>query len=69
MHRHTGGDFNAKDYRTWAGSVLVLERLRCAKVGGLGVVAAEVVAESGNNMATCRQYYIHLAIIEACQAG
>ncbi|VFT07558.1 DNA topoisomerase [Pseudomonas aeruginosa] len=58
-----------KDYRTWAGSALALERLRRAEADGLGAVVAEVAAELGNSVAICRQCYIHPAIIEAYQAG
>ena len=45
LRRHTGEDFSAKDYRTWAGSALALERLRRAEADGLGAVVAEVAAE------------------------
>ncbi|MCS9375560.1 DNA topoisomerase IB, partial [Pseudomonas aeruginosa] len=69
LRRHTGEDFSAKDYRTWAGSALALERLRRAEADGLGAVVAEVAAELGNSVAICRQCYIHPAIIEAYQAG
>jgi DNA topoisomerase-1 len=72
-----GEDFTAKDFRTWAGTVLAARALR-----GLGpfasqahakrnvVNAVESVAEKlGNTRAICRQCYIHPAIIEAYLDG
>ena len=71
----TGSDFTAKDYRTWAGSVLALAGL--VKLEWETVtearrhVAATIKAVSGllrNTPAVCRKCYVHPAIVEAFEA-
>ena len=69
-----GDDFTAKDFRTWAGSVLASMSLRqhlghasakrCVKR-----VIEEVAARLGNTAAICRKCYIHPVIIEAFLSG
>ena len=73
----TGADFTAKDFRTWAGTVLAAvalgklgasETKRQAKANikhAIGAVA-EVL---GNTPAICRQCYIHPAVLEAYLNG
>src|SRR5438876_2953521 len=73
----TGADFTAKDFRTWAGTVLAAvalgklgasETKRQAKTNikhAIGAVA-EVL---GNTPAICRQCYIHPAVVEAYFQG
>jgi DNA topoisomerase-1 len=69
----TGQDFTAKDFRTWAGTVLAAQELTdtgpCSSEtdGKRKVVAAvkRVAARLGNRAATCRKYYIHPAVFEA----
>ncbi|PYJ94759.1 MAG: DNA topoisomerase I [Verrucomicrobia bacterium] len=73
----TGADFTAKDFRTWAGTVLAAvalgklgasETKRQAKTNikhAIGAVA-EVL---GNTPAICRQCYIHPAVLEAYLNG
>jgi len=70
------GDFTAKHYRTWAGSVMALEWFRAMpRAGGQEARAAVVevtraVAQRlGNTPAVCRACYIHPAIIEAYLEG
>jgi DNA topoisomerase-1 len=73
----SGGDFTAKDFRAWAGSVHALATLvstekpqsdseiqRC-------VVAAvdEVAGELRNTRAVCRKFYVHPRVIEAFESG
>ena len=73
----SGNDFTAKDFRTWAGSVLALRALRerpqfgSAAEGKRNVVAAvEAVAQTlGNTKAVCRKSYIHPALIDAYLDG
>ena len=73
----TGQHFTAKDFRTWAGSVLACDLLR-----GMGsfengsqakknVVAAirAVAAKLGNTPAVCRKCYVHPAVLEAYLGG
>ncbi|VCU71388.1 Eukaryotic DNA topoisomerase I, catalytic core [Pigmentiphaga humi] len=70
------GDFTAKHYRTWAGSVMALECLRkmpCAQGQAARRAVAEVVKavarRLANTPAVCRTCYIHPAIIEAYLRG
>jgi DNA topoisomerase-1 len=69
-----GGDFSAKDFRTWIGTV------EC--IGALGEPAAELVdvkkniaaalervaARLGNTPAICRKAYVHPAVLETYTA-
>jgi DNA topoisomerase-1 len=73
----TGEDFTAKDFRTWAGTVLAAVAL--GKLGGSETKqqaksnikhAVGAVAEIlGNTPAVCRQCYIHPAVLEAYLNG
>jgi len=73
----SGREVTAKDFRTWAGTMLAAAALR--KLGPAGserqakanIVAAvdEVANRLGNTRAVCRKYYIHPAILEAYSAG
>lgn len=73
----SGQDFTAKDFRTWAGTVLAARELfgagRCTSpsAGKRTIVAAvkNVARKLGNRPATCRKYYIHPAIIDAWSDG
>jgi DNA topoisomerase-1 len=66
-----GGDFSAKDFRTWGASVIALENMAKAaaahgKVKLKSVI--EPVAEAlGNTAAISRKSYVHPAIIEAAK--
>lgn len=72
----TGADFTAKDYRTWAGSVLALALLRerssenasDARRQVVEVIAA-VAHRLGNTPAVCRKCYVHPAVVDAFLAG
>lgn len=69
----SGQDFTAKDFRTWAGTVLAAEALReletfesNAQAKKNIVSAVERVAERlGNTKAVCRKCYIHPEIFSA----
>jgi DNA topoisomerase-1 len=73
----TGRDITAKDFRTWAGTMLVAEELR--KTGPAQtkreaerniVAAVDMTAKRlGNTRSVCRKYYIHPALIEAYLDG
>jgi len=73
----SGHDFTAKDFRTWAGTLLAIEELsaagpaRNATAVKKGVVNAvkRVARRLGNRPATCRKYYIHPAILESYDDG
>jgi DNA topoisomerase-1 len=72
----TGADFTAKDYRTWAGSVLALSVLRelqwepesDAKRQVVEMVK-NVARQLGNTPAVCRKCYIHPAVLDAFMLG
>jgi len=73
----TGQPFTAKDFRTWAGTVLAAREL--AAIGTFGsetegrrnlVSAIKAVAEQlGNTQAVCRKCYVHPAVVEAYLDG
>jgi DNA topoisomerase-1 len=78
----SGGDFTAKDFRTWGGTCLaanfLLEELQeqepedttaKAAKSALVDVVKNVACKLGNKPATCRKYYIHPAILESFTAG
>jgi len=72
----TAHDFTAKDFRTWAGTVLAAAALAghapsCSAQAHRQVSAMlrAVAARLGNTPAVCRKSYIHPAIFEAFQAG
>jgi DNA topoisomerase-1 len=73
----TGRDITAKDFRTWAGTMLAARELR-----GVGPAASRRAAERnivqvmdtvaerlGNTRAVCRKYYVHPAVLGAYLAG
>ena len=73
----SGGDFTAKDFRTWGGTTLAAQTL-----AGFDPAADEkeaeknvretiktVAAQLGNTVAVCRKYYIHPAVIEHYRDG
>jgi DNA topoisomerase-1 len=72
-----GGEFTAKDFRTWAGTVAAVEALHAMGPAGdagqadANVVAAvkEVAAALRNTPAVTRQFYIHPAVPEAYRDG
>jgi DNA topoisomerase-1 len=73
----SGQDFTAKEFRTWAGTLLAVAALRelgpaaTAREGkSLVLQAIDKVAEQLNNTrAVCRKYYVHPAVFETYLAG
>src|SRR6201994_4930474 len=73
----TGQHFTAKDFRTWAGSVLACDLLRefgpseTATEAKKNVVEAikQVAAKLGNTPSVCRKCYVHPAVLEAYLGG
>ncbi len=73
----SGGDFTAKDFRTWGGTCLaasfLLEKFAPSDdsitKSALVEVVKEVACKLGNKPATCKKYYIHPAIMECYSAG
>lgn len=77
LREATGDDVTAKDFRTWAGSVLAARAL--AESGPFeseaqakrNVVRAieQVAGQLGNTPAVCRQCYVHPAVLDAYLDG
>jgi DNA topoisomerase-1 len=79
LHQITGQHFTAKDFRTWAGTVLACTLLReceaCdapsqTKLKADVVQAIKSVAERlGNTPSVCRKCYVHPAVLESYLSG
>jgi DNA topoisomerase-1 len=77
LHELAGEEFTAKDFRTWAGTVLAaraLQEIRAfdTKVQAKrNIVAAieNVAKRLGNTKAVCRKCYVHPAVIDAYLDG
>jgi DNA topoisomerase I len=77
LREMSGEDFTAKDFRTWAGTVLAAKALAeiaaatsitAAKRNVLRAVES-VAKRLGNTKAVCRKCYIHPAILDAYMDG
>lgn len=71
-----GDDFTAKDFRTWAGTMLAAEaleqcRFETPKGAQKNIKAAilSVSSQLGNTVAVCRKSYIHPSILDAYPKG
>ena len=73
----SGQDFTAKDFRTWAGTLLAVAALtdvgewstqRQAKSNILRAID-QVAGQLNNTRAVCRKYYVHPAVFESYLAG
>ena len=77
LRQNTGRDITAKDFRTWAGTVLAVMALREAEGAGrtakpnkrLRAAIEHVAMRLGNTPAICRKCYIHPAVVSAYQDG
>jgi DNA topoisomerase I len=77
LREASGGDFTAKDFRTWAGTVLAYRALRALQPGDDERDARRNVVEAirqtagalGNTPAVARQSYVHPAVLEAYLDG
>lgn len=73
----TTEDFTAKDFRTWAGTLLVACALREIAVAATATAAKRNIVRAiecaadrlGNTKAVCRKSYVHPAVLEAYSAG
>ena len=73
----SGGPYTAKDFRTWAGTVLTAAALRDLGPAGTKtavkktiVAAIKATAEGlGNTPAVCRKCYIHPTVLTSYEAG
>ena len=67
----TGGDFTAKDFRTWAGTLNALRAFSALKPAASEseskkntlTVLDEVSRKLGNTRTVCRKYYVHPGVI------
>ena len=77
LRETTGEDFTAKDFRTWAGTVLAaaelarlgLEESEAEAKRKLAEAVRSVAARLGNSEAVCRSCYVHPAVIDGYLAG
>jgi DNA topoisomerase-1 len=77
LHRHTGLALSAKDFRTWGGTVKMVECLEAVlreepELAPEKVVkkAVKVVATGlGNTPTVCSKYYIHPQVVELFKSG
>jgi DNA topoisomerase-1 len=73
----TGEDFTAKDFRTWAGTVLAARALAAIEPydteaqakHNLSAAIEDVAKKLGNTRTVCRKCYIHPAIVDAYLDG
>lgn len=73
----SGRDVTAKDFRTWAGTVMAAASLHEAGVSetqaaakrAVKAVIAQAAEQLGNTVAICRKCYVHPAIVEAFMNG
>src|SRR6185436_6534932 len=73
----SGGDFTAKDFRTWAGTVLMAKALHVLDEQNPQAPARRKVDQAvravaaclGNTPSICRKSYVHPAVIESYIAG
>lgn len=73
----SGADFTAKDFRTWAGSVLALRELCGVEVASsasesrrlVNSAIEHVASELRNTVAVCRACYVHPAVVEGYLDG
>lgn len=77
LHEIGGRDFTAKDFRTWAGTVLTcaavleLEAFDSDTQARKNIIEAinTVASRLGNTRAVCRKCYVHPAVLDCYLAG
>lgn len=77
LRRITGERYSSKDFRTWGGTVLAIEKYEEAKreinennrKSLVPTLIKKVAGELGNTVAICREYYIHPAILDVVEKG
>ncbi len=77
LHTISGEEFTAKDFRTWAGTVLALRELSSLEAFESITQAKRNVVEAirtvsrslGNTLAVCRKCYVHPELINAYLDG
>ncbi len=77
MREIAGEEFTAKDFRTWAGTVLAARALRACPActspaearRQVVAVLADVARQLGNTPAVCRKCYVHPGVVAAYLDG
>jgi DNA topoisomerase I len=77
IRRAAGGEYTAKDFRTWAGTVIAAARFaelprpesKTAAAHAVCEVVKAVATELGNTPAVCRKSYVHPRVIDAFLDG
>lgn len=77
LRQITGQEFSAKDFRTWAGTVLAVQALQTFPAFTSTVQAKHYVSQAiaavakilGNTKSVCRKCYVHPHVIEAFLDG
>jgi DNA topoisomerase-1 len=77
LRRAAGRDVTAKDFRTWAGTLIVAEALAregpadSERAGERRIIRAidAAAAELGDTRAVCRACYVHPAVLESYRDG
>ncbi|QKG52564.1 DNA topoisomerase IB [Hymenobacter sp. BRD67] len=77
LHRYTGIALSAKDFRTWGGTVKMVECLESvlnsdtelAPDKAIRQATKEVAANLGNTPTVCSKYYIHPQVTELFKSG
>jgi DNA topoisomerase IB len=78
IKRHSGGDFTAKDFRTWNATVLAAVALaspeaaastRAARERRIGAAIKTVAAYLGNTPAVCRASYVDPRVLDRYRDG
>lgn len=77
IHRIAGNEFTAKDFRTWAASIIFFEMLmemgieEDPKQSSQNVIEAidKAALELGNTRAVCKKYYIHPFLVQSYENG
>lgn len=77
LHDHTGEEFTAKDFRTWAATVMAYHALceapeaetKKARQSHLKAAVETVAKRLRNTQSICRKSYVHPAVIAHWEAG
>ena len=77
LHRHTGLALSAKDFRTWGGTVKMVEFLEAvlreepdlAPEKVVKKAVKEVASGLGNTPTVCSKYYIHPQVVALFKSG
>ena len=77
LHQHTGLALSAKDFRTWGGTVKMVESLEAVLAEEPDLAPKKVIKKAtktvaddlGNTPTVCAKYYIHPQVVELFKSG